>query len=61
VKIPAHNSHKQIGTNSCGRIGRDTFRTLPRAPLLAELEVVAIKDLTDIKTINMGVNEDEYN
>ena len=39
---------KRIAINGCGRIGRVTFRNLIKNK---ELEVVAINDLADIKTL----------
>lgn len=41
----------RIGINGFGRIGRNIFRALKSDPLFADMEIVAINDLTDIKTI----------
>jgi glyceraldehyde 3-phosphate dehydrogenase len=41
----------KIGINGFGRIGRNVFRALAADPLFADIEVVGINDLTDVKTI----------
>lgn len=41
----------KIGINGFGRIGRNVFRALSSDPLFKDIEVVAINDLTDIKTL----------
>jgi glyceraldehyde 3-phosphate dehydrogenase len=41
----------KIGINGFGRIGRNIFRALSEDELFADIEVVGINDLTDIKTI----------
>jgi glyceraldehyde 3-phosphate dehydrogenase len=41
----------RIGINGFGRIGRNVFRALTKDPLFADIEVVGINDLTDVKTI----------
>jgi len=37
----------KIGINGFGRIGRNIFRAISKDPLFAQIEVVAINDLTD--------------
>lgn len=57
----------RIGINGFGRIGRNIFRALSKDPAFAEIEVVAINDLTDNATLAhllkydsvMGVYEKE--
>ena len=41
----------QIGINGFGRIGRNIFRAAAVDPTFADIEIVAINDLTDIKTL----------
>jgi glyceraldehyde 3-phosphate dehydrogenase len=41
----------KIGINGFGRIGRNIFRAIGRDPLFKDIEVVAINDLTDNKTL----------
>ncbi len=41
----------KIGINGFGRIGRNIFRALSRDELFADIEVVAINDLTDNATL----------
>ena len=41
----------QIGINGFGRIGRNIFRAAATDPTFADIEIVAINDLTDIKTL----------
>ncbi len=41
----------KIGINGFGRIGRNIFRAMNCDPAFAEIEVVGINDLTDVKTI----------
>lgn len=41
----------KIGINGFGRIGRNMFRALSKDPVFANIEVVAINDLTDTKTL----------
>jgi glyceraldehyde 3-phosphate dehydrogenase len=41
----------RIGINGFGRIGRMMFRAIADDPLFADMEVVAINDLTDTKTL----------
>ncbi|MCI5208429.1 MAG: type I glyceraldehyde-3-phosphate dehydrogenase [Candidatus Electrothrix sp. ATG2] len=41
----------KIGINGFGRIGRNIFRALSEDKVFADIEVVGINDLTDIKTI----------
>lgn len=41
----------KIGINGFGRIGRNIFRALSKDPKFADIEVVAINDLTDTKTL----------
>ncbi|PIE56159.1 MAG: type I glyceraldehyde-3-phosphate dehydrogenase [Desulfobulbus propionicus] len=41
----------RMGINGFGRIGRNIFRALNSDPAFAEIEVVGINDLTDVKTI----------
>ncbi|MDR3088761.1 MAG: type I glyceraldehyde-3-phosphate dehydrogenase [Desulfobulbaceae bacterium] len=41
----------RIGINGFGRIGRTMFRAIADDPLFADMEVVAINDLTDTKTL----------
>ncbi len=41
----------RIGINGFGRIGRNIFRALDEDPAFAEIEVVAINDLTDNDTL----------
>ena len=41
----------KIGINGFGRIGRNIFRAMSYDPAFAEIEVVGINDLTDVKTI----------
>ena len=41
----------KIGINGFGRIGRNIFRALSCDPAFADIEVVGINDLTDVKTI----------
>jgi glyceraldehyde 3-phosphate dehydrogenase len=57
----------KIGINGFGRIGRNMFRAISKDPLFADIEVVAINDLTDNATLAhllkydsvMGINPDE--
>ena len=57
----------KIGINGFGRIGRNIFRALSKDASFADIEVVGINDLTDIKTLAhlikydsiMGVYEKE--
>lgn len=57
----------QVGINGFGRIGRNIFRALAKDPIFADIEVVGINDLTDVKTIAhllkydsiMGVSQQE--
>jgi glyceraldehyde 3-phosphate dehydrogenase len=41
----------RVGINGFGRIGRNIFRALNEDPVFAEIEIVGINDLTDVKTI----------
>lgn len=41
----------RIGINGFGRIGRNIFRAIPTDRLFADIEVVAINDLTDNQTL----------
>ncbi|WP_417913729.1 type I glyceraldehyde-3-phosphate dehydrogenase [Candidatus Electronema sp. JM] len=41
----------KIGINGLGRIGRNIFRAISTGKEFAEIEVVGINDLTDVKTI----------
>lgn len=41
----------KIGINGFGRIGRNMFRALSKDPAFADIEVVAINDLTDTPTL----------
>ncbi|HEX9715142.1 MAG TPA: type I glyceraldehyde-3-phosphate dehydrogenase [Desulfurivibrionaceae bacterium] len=41
----------RIGINGFGRIGRNIFRAIDKDPLFAEIEVVAINDLTNNATL----------
>ena len=41
----------QLGINGFGRIGRNIFRALAKDPAFADIEIVGINDLTDVKTI----------
>ncbi|MCI5218438.1 MAG: type I glyceraldehyde-3-phosphate dehydrogenase [Candidatus Electrothrix sp. LOE2] len=41
----------KIGINGFGRIGRNIFRALSEDKAFADIEVVGINDLTDVKTI----------
>lgn len=41
----------KIGINGFGRIGRNMFRALSKDPAFADIEVVAINDLTDTGTL----------
>lgn len=41
----------RIGINGFGRIGRSVFRAMSQDPLFADIEVVAINDLTDNDTL----------
>ena len=41
----------RIGINGFGRIGRNIFRAIDKDPAFADIEVVAINDLTDNKTL----------
>jgi len=41
----------RVGINGFGRIGRNIFRALSKDPLFADIEIVGINDLTDVKTI----------
>ena len=41
----------RIGINGFGRIGRNIFRAISKDPVFADIEVVGINDLTDIKTM----------
>ena len=41
----------KIGINGFGRIGRNIFRAIGEDPLFADIEVVAINDLTDNATL----------
>lgn len=57
----------RIGINGFGRIGRNMFRAISKDPLFADIEVVAINDLTDNATLAhllkydsvMGINPGE--
>lgn len=57
----------KIGINGFGRIGRNIFRALSKDASFADIEVVGINDLTDVKTLAhlikydsiMGVYEKE--
>jgi len=59
----------KIGINGFGRIGRNIFRAISRDQAFADIEVVGINDLTDVKTIAhlltydsiMGVYDAEVN
>ncbi len=41
----------RVGINGFGRIGRNIFRAMAMDPAFADIEVVGINDLTDVKTI----------
>ncbi len=41
----------KVGINGFGRIGRNVFRALSKDPIFADIEIVGINDLTDVKTI----------
>ena len=41
----------KVGINGFGRIGRNIFRALRKDPAFADIEIVGINDLTDVKTI----------
>jgi glyceraldehyde 3-phosphate dehydrogenase len=41
----------KIGINGFGRIGRNIFRAISKDETFADIEVVGINDLTDVKTI----------
>lgn len=41
----------KIGINGFGRIGRNIFRAMSKDPVFADIEVVAINDLTDNATL----------
>ncbi len=41
----------KIGINGFGRIGRNIFRAISKDDAFADIEVVGINDLTDVKTI----------
>jgi glyceraldehyde 3-phosphate dehydrogenase len=41
----------KVGINGFGRIGRNIFRALSKDPVFADIEVVGINDLTDVKTM----------
>ena len=41
----------KVGINGFGRIGRNIFRALAKDPAFADIEIVGINDLTDVKTI----------
>lgn len=41
----------KVGINGFGRIGRNMFRALSKDPVFADIEVVAINDLTDNATL----------
>ena len=41
----------KIGINGFGRIGRNIFRAISKDPAFADIEVVAINDLTDNATL----------
>jgi len=41
----------KVGINGFGRIGRNIFRALSMDPVFADIEVVGINDLTDVKTM----------
>ncbi len=41
----------KIGLNGFGRIGRNIFRAISKDPVFADIEVVAINDLTDKATL----------
>ena len=41
----------KIGINGFGRIGRNIFRAISKDDTFADIEVVGINDLTDVKTI----------
>ena len=57
----------RVGINGFGRIGRNIFRALRKDPAFADIEIVGINDLTDVKTIAhlvkydsiMGVSDQE--
>jgi glyceraldehyde 3-phosphate dehydrogenase len=55
--FPGNNREKgdimsvKIGINGFGRIGRNIFRALSEDKAFADIEVVGINDLTDVKTI----------
>lgn len=57
----------RIGINGFGRIGRNMFRAISTDPLFADIEVVAINDLTDTPTLAhllkydsvMGVHQED--
>jgi glyceraldehyde 3-phosphate dehydrogenase len=57
----------KIGINGFGRIGRNMFRAISKDPMFADIEVVAINDLTDNATLAhllkydsvMGINPGE--
>ncbi|MCL7486798.1 MAG: type I glyceraldehyde-3-phosphate dehydrogenase [Desulfobulbaceae bacterium] len=42
----------KIGINGFGRIGRNIFRAISKDPVFADIEVVGINDLTDVKTMS---------
>ncbi len=41
----------RIGINGFGRIGRNIFRALAKDPQFKDIEIVAVNDLTDTKTL----------
>ena len=41
----------KVGINGFGRIGRNIFRALSKDPAFADIVIVGINDLTDVKTI----------
>jgi len=41
----------RVGINGFGRIGRNIFRAVSKDPAFADVEIVAINDLTDNKTL----------
>lgn len=41
----------KVGINGFGRIGRNIFRALSKDTAFADIEIVGINDLTDVKTI----------
>jgi glyceraldehyde 3-phosphate dehydrogenase len=51
TKKKEHIMSIKIGINGFGRIGRNIFRALSEDTAFADIEVVGINDLTDVKTI----------